>query len=105
MRSIVAALLEHNGYVITMAESAEEALQRLREDPAYDLVLSDIMMPQADGLSLLDRICADHPGTPVVMLTAVHDVHVATSAFHRGAVDYLSSPLSAPNCTTSSPAR
>jgi putative nucleotidyltransferase with HDIG domain len=93
VRSIVAALLEHSGYATTMAESAEEALQHLREDPAYDLVLSDIMMPHADGLSLLDRICTDHPGTPVVMLTALHDVHVATNAFHRGAFDYLLKPF------------
>ncbi len=93
VRSIVAAMLDHLGYHATIAEGAEQALHHLREDPAYDLVLSDIMMPHTDGLSLLDQICADYPGIPVVMLTAVHDIHVATNAFRRGAVDYLLKPF------------
>ena len=39
------------------------------------------------------RSARDHPGLPVVMLTAVHDIHVATNAFRRGAVDYLLKPF------------
>jgi putative nucleotidyltransferase with HDIG domain len=93
VRSIVAAMLDHLGYSATTAEGAQQALHHLREDQAYDLVLSDIMMPGTDGLSLLDQICADYPAIPVVMLTAVHDIHVATNAFRRGAVDYLLKPF------------
>ena len=93
VRGIVAALLERSGYAITVAEGAEAALIALQEDPAYDLVLSDIMMPGTDGLHLLDRITIDHPGMPVVMFTAVHDIHVATNAFRRGAIDYLLKPF------------
>jgi putative nucleotidyltransferase with HDIG domain len=93
VRGIVAALLEHNGYLTTKAESAAHALDRLRQDPAYDLVLSDIMMPGTDGLSLLDQIAIDHPGVPVVMFTAVHDIHIAMNAFRRGAIDYLLKPF------------
>ncbi|WP_263365397.1 HD-GYP domain-containing protein [Edaphobacter bradus] len=93
VRSIIAAMLQRSGYSPVLANGAEEALIRLREDPAYDLVLSDIMMPGIDGISLLDRISADHPGTPVILITAVHDIHVATNAFRRGAVDYLLKPF------------
>jgi putative nucleotidyltransferase with HDIG domain len=93
VRSIVAAMLAHLGYHATMADGAEQALHHLREDPAYDLILSDIMMPHTDGLSLLDQLCADYPAIPVVMLTAVHDIHIATNAFRRGAVDYLLKPF------------
>jgi putative nucleotidyltransferase with HDIG domain len=93
VREIVAVLLEHNGYAVNTAASAGEALTRLQEDPAYDLVMSDIMMPGTDGLSLLDRVCADHPGTPVVIFSAVNDIHVATNAFRRGAIDYLLKPF------------
>ena len=89
VRGIVSALLERSGYATTVAESAAEALNLLREQPAFDLVLSDIMMPGTDGLSLLDQICTDFPETPVVMCTAVQDVHVTTNAFRRGAIDYL----------------
>ena len=93
VRGVVAALLEHSGYAATMTESAEEALARLQQDPDYDLVLSDIMMPGTDGLSLLDQICTDHPGMPVVMFSAINDIHVVTSAFRRGAIDYLLKPF------------
>jgi putative nucleotidyltransferase with HDIG domain len=93
VRGIVAAMLEHNGYTTTTASGADEAIERLAQDPGYSLVLSDIMMPGTDGLALLDRISADHPGLPVIMFTAVHDIHVATSAFRRGAFDYLLKPF------------
>jgi putative nucleotidyltransferase with HDIG domain len=90
---LVVELLERSGYDVSAAADAEHALLHLQDDPGCDLVLSDVMMPGADGLGLLDLICRDHPGLPVVMLTAVHDVHVATSAFRRGAADYLLKPF------------
>ena len=93
VRGIVAQLLGRGGYEARTADGAAEALRELKEDPAYDLVMSDIMMPEVDGLSLLDRIGVDYPGMPVVMFTAVHDIHVATNAFRRGAIDYLLKPF------------
>jgi putative nucleotidyltransferase with HDIG domain len=90
---LVVELLRQNGYDVSAAESAEQALLHLQHDPGCELVLADVMMPGVDGLSLLDIISRDHPGLPVVMLTAVRDVHVATSAFRRGAADYLLKPF------------
>jgi putative nucleotidyltransferase with HDIG domain len=97
VRNIVAAMLQRSGYFATQANGAEEALLRLQEGPSYDLVLSDIMMPGTDGIALLDRISTDHPGVPVVLVTAVCDVLVATDAFRRGAVDYLLKPFERAN--------
>jgi putative nucleotidyltransferase with HDIG domain len=93
VRGIVAALLDHSGYSATVASGADEAIEILRQNPNYSLVLSDIMMPGTDGLPLLDRISADHPGLPVIMFTTVHDVRIATNAFRRGAFDYLLKPF------------
>jgi putative nucleotidyltransferase with HDIG domain len=93
VHGMMAAMLQLNGYEVVTASGAEEALQHLKEYPGYDLVLADVMMPEVDGLSLLDRIGVDYPGTPVVMFTAVHDIHVATNAFRRGAIDYLLKPF------------
>ena len=90
---IVVALLERSGYDVSAAADAENAMLHLQDDPGCDLVLSDVMMPGGNGLNLLDLIGRDHPGVPVVMLTAVHDVHVATNAFRRGAIDYLLKPF------------
>lgn len=93
VRDIVANLLERGGYSPVTASGAHEAIQRLSQDPDYSLVLSDIMMPGIDGLALLDRITMDHPELPVIMFSAVRDIHVATSAFRRGAFDYLIKPF------------
>jgi putative nucleotidyltransferase with HDIG domain len=93
VRNIVAALLQRSGFTPTLVAGAEEALTILAANPDIDLVLSDITMPGIDGLQLLDRVVVLYPGLPVVMCTAVHDIHVATSAFRRGAVDYLLKPF------------
>jgi len=93
VREVLTALLERSGYTVTAVQSAEEALTRLQQDPDYDLVLSDIMMPVTDGLTLLEQICMNHPGMPVVMCSALNDIHVATNAFRRGAIDYLLKPF------------
>jgi len=90
---MVVAMLERSGYDVSAAAGAEQALLHLQDDPGCDLVLSDIMMSGGDGLSLLDVICNNHAGTPVVMLTAVQDIRVATNAFRRGAIDYLLKPF------------
>src|ERR1700732_3336322 len=93
VRAVVVALLERCGYEPTAVPGAEEALTRLQQDPDYDLVLADIMMPGFDGLTLLEQIVTDHPGMPVVMCSAVNDIHVATNAFRRGAIDYILKPF------------
>jgi putative nucleotidyltransferase with HDIG domain len=93
VRDVIRALLEHSGYATTTVVSAAEAMTRLQQDPDYDLVLTDIIMPGTDGLNLLEQICSDHPGIPVVVCSAVNDIHVATNAFRRGAVDYILKPF------------
>jgi putative nucleotidyltransferase with HDIG domain len=94
VRETLTALLEQDDHVIVATENADEALARLQKDPDYDLVLSDIIMPGTDGLSLLDAISLDYPAIPVVICTAINDLQVATSAFRRGAIDYLLKPFS-----------
>ena len=89
----VAAMLDGSGFDVSTAGDAEHALRHLQDDPGCGLVLSDVMMPGRDGLSLLDLIGRDYPGVPVVMLSSVNDFHVAANAFRRGAVDYLLKPF------------
>ncbi len=93
VRTVIAALLENSGYAPTLTASAEEAIARLQQDPDYDLILTDLMMPGIDGLTLLDQVSLDHPGLPVVILSAINDVPVVTNAFRRGATDYILKPF------------
>lgn len=93
VRGVIASLLERSHYDTTAVASAEAAMSLLQQDPDYDLVLSDIVMPGTDGLRLLDHICADYPAIPVVLFSGINDTHVTAIAFRRGAVDYLLKPF------------
>jgi putative nucleotidyltransferase with HDIG domain len=93
VRTVMVAMLERSGYVISAASTGAEATDHLEHDPPYDLVLSDIMMGDTDGLVLLDHIHQHHPDLPVVMVTAVHDISVAMTAIRHGAYDYMLKPF------------
>jgi putative nucleotidyltransferase with HDIG domain len=89
---MIGAALERQGYDVQLASSGREALDVLDQD-AFDLVLSDIVMQDGNGIYLLDRIHGKLPNLPVVMVSAVHDISVAIDAMRRGAYDYLLKPF------------
>ncbi len=93
VRTVIAAMLEKAHYRPVLAANGLEAMNRVETDPPYDLVLSDIMMEGLDGMSLLERLRELQPDTPMVMVTAIHDVGVAISAIRKGAYDYLLKPF------------
>lgn len=93
VRETLAALLTSIGYRATSASSAQEALLCLQQNPFFDLVLSDLCMPNGDGFSLLHSISRTYVGLPVVMVTSTCDVHTATEAFRAGATDFLLKPF------------
>ena len=87
-----ASFLHHLGYEPTTVLGAGPAVKLLQHDSGFDLVLAEVMTNDADGLSLLDRVAALQPSLPIIILSANNDVHLATSAFRRGAMDYLLQP-------------
>lgn len=93
VRTLMAAMLEKSSYTTVLASSGMEAIEHVEQDPPYDLVLSDIVMNGVDGIGLLERARELHPNTPIVMVTAIHDVSVALSAMRKGAYDYLLKPF------------
>ncbi len=92
IREVVAGLLEAQGYRCLKVGNGREALQRLSEHPV-DLVLSDMMMPEMDGLQLLSWVRTHEREVPVIMVTAMHDVSTALEAMRRGAYDYILKPF------------
>ena len=72
--------------------SARDAMAALQSDTPQVLV-SDIRMPGASGLELLQTIKAKHPGIPVIIITAFSDLDSAVSAFQGGAFEYLAKPF------------
>jgi putative nucleotidyltransferase with HDIG domain len=92
VRAMIAAALERQGYTVELASGGREALEAL-EGNTFNLVLTDIVMQDVNGIALLDRIHSLQPTLPVVMVTAVHDISVAIDAMRRGAYDYLLKPF------------
>ncbi len=79
------------GFEADSAASGREALERITERN-YDLVLSDVRMPEMDGMQLLAELRAQRPELPVVMVTAHGSVETAVEAIRMGASDFLMKP-------------
>jgi putative nucleotidyltransferase with HDIG domain len=92
VRSMIGATLERQGYDVQMASCGREAFETL-ELNSFDLVLTDIVMQDGNGIVLLERVHAQQPHLPVVMVTAIHDISVAIDSMRRGAYDYLLKPF------------
>jgi len=85
--------LKQRGYRVTSAGSGMEALRKLR-DKYYQLVITDMRMPEVSGLDLLRKVRNLSPQTPVILLTAYGTVQNAVDAMRDGAYDYLLKPFS-----------
>ncbi len=92
VRDIMVQCLEAEGHVCTSAESAEQALELMKND-FFELVVSDIMMPGKSGIELLEIIRNDHQDTAVIMVTAVDDRKTAVKALQLGAFGYVIKPF------------
>jgi len=93
IREIVSSMLSFAGYSCLQAASGMEALAVLNSGEEFELMLSDLMMAELDGIGLLERTKERFPDMPVVMVTAVHDISVALAALRNGAYDYLLKPF------------
>jgi serine/threonine protein kinase/class 3 adenylate cyclase len=93
MRQRFRKQLRASTYELLFAANGEEALERLRQHPDTDVVISDINMPRMDGLSLLARIAEVHPLVKVLIISAYSDMDNIRTAMNRGAFDFLVKPL------------
>ena len=80
-------------YTFLFASHGLEALDRLREDQSIDMVLSDINMPQMDGITLLAQIPSVAPDVRSVVISAYGDMENIRRAMNRGAFDFITKPI------------
>ncbi|MBI2895616.1 MAG: response regulator [Deltaproteobacteria bacterium] len=92
IRTMLAALLQQEGFDHIEAQSADEALAHLGSQP-IDLVLSDVQLPGIDGIGFLERASEKCPDVPVIMMTAFGERQRLVSAIKLGAFDYLDKPF------------
>ena len=80
-------------YSFVFAGNGVEALERLASEPDIDMVVSDINMPQMDGLTLLEQIPKVDPNVRSVIISAYGDMRNIRTAMNRGAFDFVTKPL------------
>src|SRR5580704_11256355 len=92
IREVVSTMLESKGYHCTAVSNGRAAQDQVKR-VTPDLVLSDMIMPEMDGIKLLDWLRQYDPEVPVIMVTAIHDISTALEAIRRGAYDYILKPF------------
>jgi len=93
IREIISAMLSTAGYGCRTASDGLEALAVLDSGEEFDLLLTNLMMPNLDGIGLLERTKQKLPDMPVVLETAVHDISAALAFIRTGGYDYLLVPF------------
>ncbi len=83
---------EDGGFEVTGVGSCSEGLQQLYRQ-AFDLILLDQQLPDGTGLELLQKIRAEEPEQPIIMMTGQHDLELAIQAIQDGAADFIHKPI------------
>ncbi len=91
-RDILKMILEGEGYEVPVAGNARQALEEARSGP-FDVVLTDLKMPDQSGIELLSELLRLQPGLCVILMTAHGSIDSAVEAMRQGAFDYLTKPL------------
>jgi len=92
VRRSLSELLALSGYVVSSAGDGKEALEMLKTYHA-DVVITDIKMPQMDGIQLLKQIKNTSSDTPVILMTSYGSIENAVEAMKDGAYDYVTKPI------------
>jgi DNA-binding NtrC family response regulator len=91
-RQLLSLVFEGDGHSIRTASNGREALTLLQEEPA-DVIISDVKMPDMDGIEMLRAVRGTHPDLGVILMTAFASVETAREAFKLGADDFIQKPF------------
>lgn len=92
IRELLNEALQRKGYDIHTSENGKEALVKLSEDE-YDLLITDIRLPDVSGMKILSKARAKHPDLGIIMITAYGSIKNAVKAMKQGAFDYITKPF------------
>jgi DNA-binding NtrC family response regulator len=92
IRSLLSDLLEDAGYIVDQASTGDEAISKYKEDD-IDAVISDIIMPEMNGIELLQKLKKIDINANVIMITGSNSVENAIQALRMGAEDYFTKPI------------
>ncbi len=92
IRDSISFVLQKENYIVETAANGVEALSKHLENP-FDIIITDIEMPEMKGTELLDRVLQATPETFVIIITAFASIETAIGALRRGAYDYIIKPI------------
>ncbi len=84
---------ERNGFSATLCPGMIEAQEALSQTEPYQVILSDLRLPDGDGITLLNWLNEKHMSIPVIIMTGYGEIHTAVSAIKLGAFDFLEKPI------------
>ncbi len=92
IRSTLKDILEFEGYVVEVAENGKQGLERALST-AYDLIYSDIKMPEMDGIEVLEALRKAEVEVPIVMISGHGNIETAVECIRKGAFDFIEKPI------------
>jgi two-component system, NtrC family, response regulator PilR len=93
LREMLGVLLRRAGYEVELVDGLRAALARLDREPAFDLIVTDLAMPDGSGMALLERVKSSGSAAQVIMITAFASTEQAVEAMRLGAYDYIQKPF------------
>lgn len=85
--------LKKEGMHVTTASNGEDAIEQLENSEAFDLVITDVMMPGLGGMELLRSVKGNNPNMKVLLLTGLKTEDTVVDAFDLGADDFMTKPF------------
>ncbi len=93
MCRILKIILEKDGYSVLTVDSGKEAIKILKSEINIDLVISDLRMPEVDGLAVLEFLKESKKNIPIILVTAYGSIEIAVEAMKKGAADFITKPF------------
>jgi len=93
IRSFLKETLELSGYICDTTECGKDGLRMLRESNGYDLLITDVRLPDVSGLEILEITGKKHPFLPVIVITGFATIESTKAALRMGAMDYIPKPF------------
>jgi two-component system response regulator PilR (NtrC family) len=93
LREMLGVLLRRAGYQVELLGGCLAAQERLRQEPPFDLVITDLAMPDGSGMQVLELAKQQDDAVQVIMITAFATTEQAVEAMRLGAYDYIQKPF------------
>ena len=98
IRKVVRITLEKSGYEVVEAEDGKKAIAEIKKNEnslLLNLIITDIRMPNRDGIDVINYYRKEWPSIPLIVLTGIFDLDMAKAMLQQGVVDYLVKPVEA----------